>query len=68
MLKAVCVDLLQTLTGRFIYDGPIVAISKGLHIYDHFWDAAKREIGEYHYLRYEDAKTLGLEGLDVINF
>ena len=68
MLKAACVELLQDMTGRMIYDGPIVAISKGLHIYDHFWDTAKHEVGEYEYLRYELEEVLEKEGMSVITF
>ena len=68
LLKESCIDLISMLSGRYIYDGPIVAISKGLHIYDHFWDLAKKDIGPYEYLRSEDSNILTAEGIDVITF
>ena len=68
LLKETCMDMISTLTGRHIYNGPIIAISKGLHIYDHFWEIVRKDIGPYEYLRAEDPETLIKENLDVITF
>jgi thymidylate synthase len=68
MLKSTCVDMIETLTGNVIYDGPIVAISKGLHIYDHFQEIVRKDVGPYEYLRAEDPDTLSKEQIDVITF
>lgn len=37
LLKEHCGAWISELTGERIEDGPLIAISKGAHIYDHFW-------------------------------
>jgi len=46
MLKELCGAWISGVSGKSVKDGSIVAISKGIHIYDHFWDLVAEYAGE----------------------
>lgn len=68
LLKEMCVDLIELQSRSNIFDGPIIAMSKGLHIYDHFWEIAEKEVGEYEYLRDDSKDDLEDEGFTIIEY
>jgi len=63
LLKEWCLDYINAeLSDRgkpLLQDGEIIAMSKGLHIYDHFWDMAKEYVGE-------ESSALEIPGVHVI--
>jgi len=46
LLKEMCLTYLNSHDAG-LKDGSLIGISKGLHIYDHYWDIAKEYAGEY---------------------
>jgi len=44
LLKEFCLEYMN-LKGREYEDGSIIAVSKGLHIYDHYWDTINNYVG-----------------------
>jgi len=68
LLKELCGEYIESLVGRPIYDGALVAMSKGLHIYDHFIDLAQNDVGDSSYLREASDEILANEGIYRIPF